>query len=223
MEERNLPKGMAVLLHGLPGTGKTETVYQLAKKTHRNIYKVDISETKSMWFGESQKLIKKVFNDYHQMMKTESNCPILLFNEADGIISKRKELGNSNTAETENAIQNIILEEMENFEGILFATTNLVKNMDAAFERRFLFKVQFDQPSLENAAKIWKNKLSFLTDDEARRLAERFPFSGGEIENITRKCFMHELLNNTSCTFYEVMHFCGQEKWSNTDKRKIGF
>jgi SpoVK/Ycf46/Vps4 family AAA+-type ATPase len=215
---------MVVLLHGLPGTGKTETVYQLAKQTQRNIYKVDISETKSMWFGESQKLIKKVFNDYHQMMKTESDCPILLFNEADGIISKRKELGNSNTAETENAIQNIILEEMENFEGILFATTNLVKNMDAAFERRFLFKLQFDQPSLENAAKIWKNKLPFLTEDEARRLAERFPFSGGEIENITRKCVMNDLLTGSEIRFQQVVEFCKQEKW--TDKKnvnKIGF
>ena len=224
LEERNLPKGMAILLHGLPGTGKTETVYQLAKQTQRNIYKVDISETKSMWFGESQKLIKKVFNDYYEMMKTESNCPILLFNEADGIISKRKELGNSNTAETENAIQNIILEEMENFEGILFATTNLVKNMDAAFERRFLFKVQFDQPSLENAAKIWKNKLPFLTDEEARRLAERFPFSGGEIENITRKCVMNDLLTGSEIRFQQVVEFCKQEKW--TDKKnvnKIGF
>ena len=113
---------------------------------------------------------------------------------------------------------------MENFEGILFATTNLLKNMDAAFERRFLFKVQFDQPSLENAAKIWKSKLPFLTEDEARRLAERFPFSGGEIENITRKCVMNDLLTGSEITFQQVVEFCKQEKW--TDKKnvnKIGF
>ena len=223
LSKRNLPKGIAILLHGAPGTGKTETVYQLAKLTKRNIYKVDISETKSMWFGESQKLIKKVFREYQEMQKTEKNCPILLFNEADGIISKRKEAGSSNVADTENAIQNIILEEMENFDGILFATTNLVKNMDTAFERRFLFKVLFENPDTEISAKIWKNKLAFLTKDEATRLAERFPFSGGEIENIARKSLMNELLNNTETTFYDVMQFCSQEKWGGNDGKRIGF
>ncbi len=155
LNNSNLPIGMTSLLYGAPGTGKTESVYQIAKQFNRPVFKVEISETKSMWFGESQKLIKKVFTDYYEIKDREKICPILLFNEADAIIGKRKAAGSSSVADTENAIQNILLEELENFNGILFATSNLVDNIDVAFERRFLFKIKFEKPRNENAAKIW--------------------------------------------------------------------
>ena len=64
LKEKSMPIGITAILHGVPGTGKTESVYQLAKESGRNIFKVDISETKSMWFGESQKLVKKIFTEY---------------------------------------------------------------------------------------------------------------------------------------------------------------
>ena len=64
LEQKGLPKGITALLHGAPGTGKTETVFQLARKTNREIVKVDISQSKSMWFGESEKIIKKIFTNY---------------------------------------------------------------------------------------------------------------------------------------------------------------
>jgi SpoVK/Ycf46/Vps4 family AAA+-type ATPase len=143
LQSKGLPKGITALLHGSPGTGKTETVFQVAKDTNREIMKVDISQSKSMWFGESEKIIKRIFTDYKAYAKESERMPILLFNEADAIISKRKENSTSNVSQTENAIQNIILEELENFEGIFFATTNLAKNLDSAFERRFLFKIEF--------------------------------------------------------------------------------
>ena len=95
----------------------------------------------------------------------------MLFNEADAIIGKRKSAGSTSTSDTENAIQNILLEELENFDGILFATSNLVDNLDAAFERRFLFKIKFDTPSPENATKIWQFKLPILNKKEAIQLA----------------------------------------------------
>lgn len=147
MQERmatmGLSKGIAAILYGEPGTGKTESVYQIAKETGRGIVHVNISETKSMWFGESEKRIKEVFTKYERICKHSKIKPILLFNEADAVFGKRKEVGSSNIDQTENAIQNIILEEMEKLEGILIATTNLATNLDAAFERRFLFKVRF--------------------------------------------------------------------------------
>lgn len=224
LKNRNMPFGIAVLLHGAPGTGKTESVYQLAKQSGRNIFKVDISETKSMWFGESQKLIKKVFSEYREMSTSEKTAPILLFNEADAVIGKRKSSASSNVADTENAIQNIILEEMENFEGILFATTNLVENMDDAFERRFLFKVKFETPSTEISAKIWKLKLPFLSEKESLKLAESFQFSGGEMENIARKCVMNELLENKNPNYETVLEMCKNEKWGvKSNIIKIGF
>ncbi len=223
LKEKAMPTGITAIFHGVPGTGKTESVYQMAKESGRSIFKVDISETKSMWFGESQKLVKKIFTQYQDLKRSTDLCPILLCNEADAIIGKRKSAGSSNTADTENAIQNIFLEEMENFDGILFATTNLVENMDAAFERRFLFKVKFDQPSTENAAKIWREKLPVLTQKESLKLAENFNFSGGEMENIARKCTMHELLQEEKLTFKLIEKLCGQEKWSSKSGNKIGF
>ena len=224
LKEKAMPTGITALLHGVAGTGKTESVYQLAKQSGRNIFKVDISSTKSMWFGESQKLVKKIFTDYEDFRKTEKTCPILLFNEADAVIGKRKSAGSSNVADTENAIQNILLEELEKFEGILFATTNLVENMDSAFERRFLFKVKFEKPSTENAAKIWQSKLPFLTEKECFNLASSFSFSGGEMENIARKCLMNEVLNGVKPNFEMVEEMCRGEKWSKViENKRIGF
>lgn len=223
LDKKAMPLGITVLLHGEPGTGKTESVYQLARESGRNIFKVDISNTKSMWFGESQKLVKKIFTDYQEFQKEEKKCPVLLFNEADAVISKRKAAGSSNVADTENAIQNILLEELENFNGILFATTNLIENLDSAFERRFLYKVHFEKPTAEVAAKIWKSKLPFLSEKEALELASAFGFSGGEMENIARKILMDEVLNNISPNLERVKYYCKDEKWSNNAVTKIGF
>lgn len=224
LKTKAMPLGITVLLHGEPGTGKTESVYQLAKSSGRNIFKVDISETKSMWFGESQKLVKKIFTDYQEFKETEKKCPILLFNEADAIIGKRKSAGSSNVADTENAIQNILLEELENFDGILFATTNLVENLDSAFERRFLYKINFEKPEPEVASQIWKSKMPFLSEEESFELSSQFSFSGGEMENIARKILMDEVLNNISPNFFQVQEYCKSEKWSERKTRsKIGF
>ena len=224
LKANKLPLGVTSLLYGAPGTGKTETVYQIAKKYNRPIFKVEIAETKSMWFGESQKLVKKIFTDYYEFKKDEKVCPILLFNEADAIIGKRKNAGSTSVADTENAIQNILLEELENFNGILFATSNLVNNLDPAFERRFLFKIKFDTPSPENAAKIWKSKLPMISNKQAFILASSFKFSGGEMENIARKCIMEEVILGKKVSFENVISFCENEKWDkNTSITKIGF
>lgn len=219
--EKGMPVGITALFFGAPGTGKTESVYQLAKKTGRNIYKVDISELKSMWFGQSQQLVKGIFKTYAEMKLEEENCPILLFNEADGIIGKRKAAGSSGVADTENEIQNIFLEEIENFDGILIATTNLLENIDGAFERRFLYKVRFEKPNLENAKKIWQNKFPFLQCNEAENLAKRIDFSGGEMENIARKMLMNEILNNEKPSYDKIMQLCDVERWN--EGKKLGF
>lgn len=209
--EKALLKGVTVLLHGLPGTGKTESVMQIAKATNREILKVDISASRSMWFGESEKIIKKVFKDYKSYAIKQSITPILFFNEADAIIAKRKESNFSSVSETENRIQNILLEEIENFEGILIATTNLATNMDTAFERRFLFKIEFKKPTHIAKSQIWKSKMPNLSDEDCEILASRFDFSGGQIDNIVRKNEINEIIYGKKVDIKTLIEFCKEE------------
>ena len=216
LDGRGLPKGLNCIFYGPPGTGKTEGVLQIAKKTGRNVIKVDISETKSKWFGDSEKLIKKIFTKYEGLAGSAEKTPILLFNEADAILSKRLEVSDSSIAQTLNTIQNILLEELEKFNGIFIATTNLIDNLDTAFARRFLFKVPINLPGVEAREEIWKNKLDCLVAEQYLELARRFKFSGGEIENITRKIFMHEIINAEKIDFEGILEFCAQEKFENT-------
>ena len=227
LSQKGLPKGVAVLLYGAPGTGKTETVYQLAKQTNHKIFHVDIAESKSMWFGESEKKIKKIFTDYKLLCKScknhNENTPILLFNEADALISKRRDVDSGSCAQTENAIQNILLEEMEKLEGIMIATTNLCENMDKAFERRFLFKVKYEKPSLEARENIWRTKLNTLGTEDISKLAKEFDFSGGEIDNIVRKCEMNEIIKGTRPGYEEIVELCKTERLENAEERRMGF
>lgn len=225
LKSKSLPKGITVILHGSPGTGKTETVKQLAKATNRHIMKVDISQTKSKWFGESEKIIKRIFSDYKILADEQKLLPILFFNEADAVISKRRDLDSSNVSQTQNSIQNVLLEELENFEGILIATSNLINNIDAAFERRFLFKIEFQKPSIEVKGKIWKIKLPHLSENECALLAETYDFSGGQIDNIVRKKEINEIISGNLVDLDRIFEFCEEETLTKKNNRKstIGF
>jgi SpoVK/Ycf46/Vps4 family AAA+-type ATPase len=222
--QKSLPKGVTALLYGASGTGKTESVLQIAKATNREIMKIDISASRSMWFGESEKIIKQVFKDYKSYAKSQTLAPILFFNEADAIIAKRKEANSSNTSDTENRIQNILLEEIENFEGILIATSNLVNNMDKAFERRFLFKIEFQKPAVLAKIKIWKLKMPHLSNEDCEILATKFDFSGGQIDNIVRKNEINEILYESTVDVITLLEFCKEETLINQfSKKSIGF
>ncbi len=229
LKSKGLPCGIAVMLYGEPGCGKTESVYQLAKKTGRAIMHVDISQTKSCWVGESEKNVKKIFTDYKALCEQTAKqkngrIPILFFNECDAVLSKRREIGHSNTAQMENAIQNILLEEIENLDGILIATTNLVDNLDPAFERRFLFKIQFEKPSVEAKKAIWKNKMPWLSQDTASKLAASYNFSGGEIDNIVRKAQMKEIISGSRPAYNDIVEMCQVEKLHTEPvERRMGF
>jgi AAA+ superfamily predicted ATPase len=223
LSEKGMRSGFACLFHGGPGTGKTETVNQIAKETGRDIMQVNIAETKSCWFGESEKLIKKIFDKYRAYVEESKTAPILLFNEADAVIGKRKDVAAGSVAQTENTIQNIILQELENLDGILIATTNLTQNLDKAFERRFLFKIEFDKPSFEARKSIWRMQIPELQDREAKILAEKFDFTGGQIENIARKYVVDSVLTGAKISLETLILHCQDENLGREDKPAIGF
>lgn len=217
--------GFACLFYGAPGTGKTETVYQLAKRTGRDIMQVNFAALKSCWVGESEKNVKALFDRYRTLVTKCDTVPILLFNEADAIIGKRQEGAERAVDKMENSIQNIILQEMESLDGILIATTNLTQNMDKAFERRFLYKIEFERPSLEAKQAIWQSMLPDLTAEEATELASAYDFTGGQIENIARKQAVDKILRGVERVDIETLRqYCDSERIATPEKRRrIGF
>ena len=223
LKNEGLRTGICTLYYGAPGTGKTESVYQIARATGRSIWKVDMSELKSMWFGESQKLVRNLFKDYYTLCKEEKRTPILLLNEADAILGKRSVKSTGSSSKAENAIQNIFLDGMEDFEGILFATTNLESSLDKAFERRFLFKLKFERPDALAQIKIWRSKIKGLSLNDAKKLTQQFSLSGGEIENVARKLKIESVINGKGNTFDRLIHFCQTEKLQNDAPLKMGF
>ena len=225
LKENGMRQGFNCLFHGAPGTGKTETVLQLARKTGRDIMQVDISTVRDKWFGETEKIVKDIFVQYGKLVKQSKRTPILLFNEADAILSVRSDLSNSHsTDKTENAIQNILLQEMENLDGIMIATTNLADNFDKAFERRFIYKVRFEQPSVEAKTFIWKSQLNDLEETDAASLARSYDFSGGQIENVARKVFVEKLLFSKEIGITRLVELCEEEKLDKEcSRRAIGF
>lgn len=218
LEKQGLRKGFACLFYGAPGTGKTETVLQIARQTGRDIMQVDIAGLRDKWVGESEKNIKNVFENYRRICKASEITPILFFNEADAIINKRNENVRHSVDKMDNAMQNIILQEMEDLDGILIATTNLTSNLDPAFERRFLFKIEFHKPSIDTKMLIWRSMLEDICNDDAYVLAKKYDFSGGQIENIARKRTIEYILSGKESTLEQIEKDCQNELLN--DKRE---
>ncbi len=224
MKAKGLRTGFTCLFYGSPGTGKTETVYQIARECGRDLFIVDVSQIKSCWVGESEKNIKDVFDKYRAAVKAGGTVPILLFNEADAIFGIRQEGAGRAVDKMENSIQNIILQEMEDLDGILIATTNLTTNLDKAFERRFLYKIRFDKPSLEAKVAIWRSMLPELSEEEAVQLATDYDFSGGQIENVARKREVQSVIGLADPGYPQIREFCDEERIGNKREcKRIGF
>ncbi|HSA32518.1 MAG TPA: ATP-binding protein [bacterium] len=220
LKERGLPQGFTALFHGGPGTGKTASVHYLSRLVKRDILQVDLSQIRDMWVGNSEKNSKKIFSEYRRACEQLPVVPILLLNEADGLLSRRIETHTSVDA-MNHTMQNILLEELEKFNGILFATTNLTVNMDDAFSRRFLYKLEFPLPTPDIRARIWHAKLPELSEEEASALAA-FDLSGGEIENVTRRYIVDTLFNgNPDLARLETL--CRQESSLKKKEIKMGF
>ncbi len=224
MEKTGFRTGFACLFYGGPGTGKTETVYQLARETGRDIMVVDVPQIKSKWVGDSEKNIKALFDRYRELVKKARQTPILLFNEADAIIGIRKQGAQNAVDKMENSIQNIILQEMEMLDGIMIATTNLTQNLDKAFERRFLYKIKFEKPTVEARVLIWHSMIPELNDMDAKTLAAKYDFSGGQIENIARHYTIDSILHDAKeDKLAMLINHCDNERVDDNSKRRIGF
>jgi len=221
LKERGLPTGFTALFYGAPGTGKTAAVHELARRVKRDILQVEMAAIRDKWVGESEKRTRAIFTEYRAAAEAMKVMPILLLNEADALLSHRLEARHS-VDQMHNTMQNIILEELENFDGILFATTNLTGMLDDAFSRRFLYKLKFPEPTPEVRARIWRSKLPELTEEEARTLAAH-PLTGGEIENVARRYIVDTLFSGKP-DLDRLEALCAEEaSLKKGTVRKVGF
>ena len=213
------------LLWGSPGTGKTESVKQIARESGRDIILFDVSKVTASAWGAAEKFYRAVFRAYNYLTEISSVIPILLLNEADSILSRRLTRLDKAIDKSENTISNILLQEFEDMSGILLATTNLIDNMDEAFDRRFLFKTQFRKPDAEARYHIWLSVIPELSENDARTLADVFEMSGAQISNVATKRNLAELYYDGERGFAYIEKLCHKELSieRSTIRQRIGF
>ena len=178
-----------IIFYGVAGTGKTLTALALAKSLKKEVLSFDCSKILSMYIGESEKNVRNIFDKYYELRAQTKSEPILLLNEADQFLSSRSSGGVSSSDKMHNQMQNIFLEQIERFDGILIATTNLLENLDKAFSRRFNYKIQFMKPNKNQRIELWKKLIPVnLPLEENFDLEElaKYELTGGQIELVIK-------------------------------------
>ncbi|HGA2052026.1 TPA: AAA family ATPase, partial [Campylobacter jejuni] len=144
-----------IIFYGPAGTGKTMSALAMAKSMKKPVLSFDCSKILSKWVGESEQNVRKIFDTYKNIVQTCKQSPILLLNEADQFLSTRVD-GSSGSDKMHNQMQNIFLEQIERFSGVIIATTNFLESLDSAFSRRFDYKIEFKKPDFKDRLKIWE-------------------------------------------------------------------
>jgi SpoVK/Ycf46/Vps4 family AAA+-type ATPase len=177
----SLGKGLNVIFSGPSGTGKTMSAEILATDLGLDLYKIDLSSVVSKYIGETEKNLARIFREAE-----DANC-ILLFDEADALFGKRSEVKDSHDRYANIEID-YLLQRVEEYEGIIILTTNMLKNLDPAFTRRIQYTVEFPSPDERHRELLWSKVFPAATplanDLDLAFLAKRFKLSGASIKSI---------------------------------------
>ena len=225
LEERKLKVALSAILHGASGTGKTELVRQIARKTGRNLLLVDASKIHGSYWGEDERNLRDLFRLFRHVAALSRLAPILFIDEAEGLLGKRVSNASSRADRSSNVVQNILLEELNDFRGLLFVTTNDVTNLDPAMDRRFLLKIEFHVPDEGVRTQIWRSMMPSLDESTVVAIARDYPFSGGHIENVVRQASIDEILDGIHVDTEKMAYYCEKEVnfTGKSNIRKIGF
>jgi len=189
VKERRSGIDAKVIFYGPPGTGKTMTALSMGKTMKKRVLSFDCSKILSKYIGESEKNVRNIFDTYKDLCTKTKSKPLLLLNEADQFLSSRSVGSNSSADKMHNQMQNIFLEQIEKFEGILIATTNLLESIDPAFSRRFDYKIEFTKPNLKQRLELWRKMLpesaAYSEDFDINTLAS-YPLSGGQMKVVLK-------------------------------------
>jgi SpoVK/Ycf46/Vps4 family AAA+-type ATPase len=181
-----------------------------------------------MYVGESEKNVRKIFDTYTDLTQQTKTEPILLLNEADQFLASRSAGVGSSADQMHNQMQNIFLEQIEKFQGILIATTNLLENIDQAFSRRFNYKIEFKKPDQKQRLELWKMMLPKHAPYESGFVADslaKHPLTGGQINLIVKNtAYNVAARDNAIFTLSDFEDEIRKEKQGSFDNEKsVGF
>lgn len=201
-------RGICLLFDGPPGTGKTLCAEILSNELDRAVYRINVANVMSKWMGETEKNIAEIFS------RAKATQAILLFDEADSLFAKRTEVQSSNDRYANQEV-NLLLQEVERFDGIVILTTNLFGGLDDALKRRIQYRVTFPKPTAFERKRIWKTlipKEAPLADDvDLESLAYAYDFSGGNIKNSILRAAYRAAGEGVSIAMEHLVSACRRE------------
>ena len=204
---------MNLLMYGPPGTGKTEFVKYLGKTLDRKVLVVKGSDILGMYVGESEKNIARAFR------QAEAEKAILFFDEVDGLLQNRENA----RANWEITQVNELLQQMENFDGVMVAATNFCKNLDPATMRRFTFKLEFGY--LDDVGKKLFFERMFKTQllqEDAAELEGICNLAPGDFRTVRQEMFYLGEGQSNSELIAALKEECSLKK-DGSSNMKIGF
>ncbi|MEB2824519.1 ATP-binding protein [Campylobacter upsaliensis] len=213
-----------IIFYGPPGTGKTMSAFGVAKAMKKAVLSFDCSKILSKWVGESEQNVRKIFDTYKNIANSCKQSPILLLNEADQFLSTRIE-GGSGSDKMHNQMQNIFLEQIERFSGVLIATTNFLESLDSAFSRRFDLKIEFKKPDFKDRLKMWEKFLPKNADFEETFELEtlaKYELSGAQILMVVKNTALKTAISKDGIfTMRAFLESIQKELEGSFDKSKI--
>ncbi|XAK32503.1 ATP-binding protein [Campylobacter coli] len=213
-----------IIFYGPAGTGKTMSALAMAKSMKKTVLSFDCSKILSKWVGESEQNVRKIFDTYKNIVQTCKQSPILLLNEADQFLSTRVE-SSSGSDKMHNQMQNIFLEQIERFNGVIIATTNFLESLDSAFSRRFDYKIEFKKPDFKDRLKMWEKflprKASFEKTFDVNILAN-YELSGAQILMVVKNTALKVAVTEDGVfKMQDFIESIQKELNSSFDKSKI--
>lgn len=213
-----------IIFYGPAGTGKTMSALSMAKAMKKSILSFDCSKILSKYVGESEQNVRKIFDTYKELCQTSKQSPILLLNEADQFLSTRVE-SSGGADKMHNQMQNIFLEQIERFSGVIIATTNFLESLDVAFSRRFEYKIEFKKPNYEQRLMIWQKALpknaKFEGSFDLKKLAS-YELSGAQIVMVVKNTALKAAISKDGVfKMSDFLHTIEKEIESSFDKNKI--